>query len=1046
MKRTPGLGLVLVIGLLTGGPCAAQDSVRAADTYNAASGMLARGLDDLAAEEYEKFLSEFPRHELADQARYGLGVARSRLGQHEETIEALTTLLGDDDFRFHAEAALLSARSHLALNQPGEAAGVLTDALGAHGGHALAAPMASLLVESLSRSGENDEAVEMYETHRSALTGPHAERATYFAALAEIARGNPRQAVGLLGLLGRLESGTSPIAASARLMLARTLHQTGETESAASAYRVALDKADEAQRPEIVLGLAQVLADLDRLEEAVAQLDKIEERSVSDDLRLRTRLERGRIACLGGDFDLARRTLEPVHRRAPESLGDDAAYWLARAYSGQGEHARASEVLAKALETHPDSGLVPELTYQLGLALGASGDHDEACRVLRELARNHAGEPIAGEALLAAASFAQASGDMALAERLSDEASGGLTGDAAFDASYLGAESAYQREDYRSAAQAFTQLLEQLPKGHRHRAMSIYRLGMSQSRLGDTVSARRTLGELFAKGDPDERFLPALLTLGDLAFAEGDWGDAAKWLERYTELGPDVPSWDEATLRLGLALGSSGNRTGAASAFERLIEASPDSSLAQRAQYELALVALALDDSARAVRAFEAAAKGQDTEIARHALEQLGSLAGAAGDHAKAASYFAQGASLGPDDAGSASRLNQARALVAGGDYREAADVLGRLELGSLEPSPRAEASALLTISLAQLAKHDEAIRASEPLIRSRQSLGELDPQTASWALSERARSLRALKRDPEAERTLTLLLETFPESPLAPTAHLELADIAMGDERYTEAAGHCLAILRMQEPPGAALLEQAAYRLGVSARELGNHAGVVEALTELAERTPTDRLSASASLIAGESLLELGRHAEAAELLAIGAASQEPEIAPIAMLRLGEAELGLQRWARAEATYAEFLSAHSGDPRAYLALFGRAWAQENQGRQDEAIAGYREVVAQHDGETAARAQFQIGECLYAQKKHEEAVRELLRVDLVYAYPQWSAGALYEAGRCFEALDRVGDARAQYEAVVERFAETQWAELAHRRLNAIEQDSTQQGG
>jgi TolA-binding protein len=100
-------------------------------------------------------------------------------------------------------------------------------------------------------------------------------------------------------------------------------------------------------------------------------------------------------------------------------------------------------------------------------------------------------------------------------------------------------------------------------------------------------------------------------------------------------------------------------------------------------------------------------------------------------------------------------------------------------------------------------------------------------------------------------------------------------------------------------------------------------------------------------------------------------------------------------------------------------------------------MAEYAIVTGKHQGPTAARAQFQIGECLFAQGKHDEAVRELLKVDILYAYPEWSAAALYEAGRCFEAMNQTEKARAQYEQVREKHGQTRWASLAAKRLTAL---------
>ena len=82
-------------------------------------------------------------------------------------------------------------------------------------------------------------------------------------------------------------------------------------------------------------------------------------------------------------------------------------------------------------------------------------------------------------------------------------------------------------------------------------------------------------------------------------------------------------------------------------------------------------------------------------------------------------------------------------------------------------------------------------------------------------------------------------------------------------------------------------------------------------------------------------------------------------------------------------------------------------------------------------------ATVQIGECLFARKQYEDAARELLKVDILYAYPEWSAAALYEAGRCFEALGKTVEARTQFKAVVDKHKQTRWGELAGKRLAAL---------
>jgi tetratricopeptide (TPR) repeat protein len=73
----------------------------------------------------------------------------------------------------------------------------------------------------------------------------------------------------------------------------------------------------------------------------------------------------------------------------------------------------------------------------------------------------------------------------------------------------------------------------------------------------------------------------------------------------------------------------------------------------------------------------------------------------------------------------------------------------------------------------------------------------------------------------------------------------------------------------------------------------------------------------------------------------------------------------------------------------------------------------------------------------FALAQPEDAIRELLRVDILYAYPKWSAAALYEAARCFETMERFDDAIAHYQRVIDQHEQTDWAALASRRLKAL---------
>ena len=219
---------------------------------------------------------------------------------------------------------------------------------------------------------------------------------------------------------------------------------------------------------------------------------------------------------------------------------------------------------------------------------------------------------------------------------------------------------------------------------------------------------------------------------------------------------------------------------------------------------------------------------------------------------------------------------------------------------------------------------------------------------------------------------------------------------------------------------------------------ELGRYSESAELFEEFITLYSASPLLASASFFCGEALQRLGKTERAVVHLArvVERFPSDPVYGP-GLLRMGECLTGLQRWPRAEQVFTEYLDRFGDTDQWFQARFGQGWARENQQRYDEAVQAYREVVARHRGPTAARAQFQIGECLFAKKQYEDAARELLKVDILYAYPEWSAAALYEAGKCFEKLVKPVEARAQFKAVVEKFEGTRWAEMAAKRLGEL---------
>jgi len=309
--------------------------------------------------------------------------------------------------------------------------------------------------------------------------------------------------------------------------------------------------------------------------------------------------------------------------------------------------------------------------------------------------------------------------------------------------------------------------------------------------------------------------------------------------------------------------------------------------------------------------------------------------------------------------------------------------------------------------------------------------------------LYELAWAHRELKQPDAAKKAYRRLLAAFPGSSLVTQVRAELAELLDVAKEYAEAAD-LLKQVAADKSAGAGVLSVGLYRLGLCCEKLGRSAEAAAAFSRFASEYPADENVPSALYKAGQAYAAVENFAEAqrhlALLLAKGPSRKVGrELDTVARLKLGEVQAEAGEYEKSAATYAAFLQKYRKPESkyAYLARFGVGWAMENRRKYAEARKWYAEVIETHNGPTAARAQFQIGECYFAEGRYALAVRELMKVDIVYAYPEWSAAALYDAGKAFEQLKQLDNARKQYALCVRKYKDSGPAELAARRLKAL---------
>ncbi len=1030
------------------------DDISALRDYFTGNGLLNRGMYELAVAEYRGFLKEHADHEKAPVARYGLAVSLFHLARYDEAVVELEQLRPRSQFAYAAEVLTILGRCQLARGRFDAAAECFGDTVRDHAGHDLADDAAALQAESLYRAGT----FERVEGPCELLTtrwpqSPLRERAELFWGLSDMARGDYAQGARRFeAMTQRFPDGE--YADQTSLLLGQCLHRSNAWRQAMAQYRKVIERARDEYVPDAMYGLAKLLHRQDRPEPAGRLLDQLVERFPQDERIPEARLLRGRTWF---DLEAYDRAFEQFERlsRVRGDLRDAAAYWMAKCRLRQGRAADAAERFRKALRRFPESELRAEMTYDRAVALVRAGEADGALRVLdgfRSSFPRHALLPDAVQ-MMAATHHQERRYRESLELCRQFEADYPDHPQLAPAVAFLAAENEYLMKNYAPAAAAYRSLLGLYPE-HEQADQARYRLGMALYYGLAFDEADEVLGRVADGRQTEPAFRGSLLALGDGHFQRDQWQPAETYLGDYLSFGLDQPSADDALLKLGIARQRQGAAESALEAFDLLIEKLDESPHRLHAIFERGQVLVTLGRADEAAGALgQVLALGSDSRFAAHALNHLAALALGRGDHPEAAGYFGRAAEAFAAQSGagalSAEALfQQGQALMSAQQFEMATAVLSRLTTDHPSHARRPQASALRAIALARRGGrrgHAEALTQIERV--QQEHAGDLDASLRAALSYEKAWCLRELDRAGDAAGAYRAVLGEPRQGDVYDHALLELAELEIEAERYTAAADLLLELRRLigggAEVAGE-LQSQCTYRLGLCEFHLGNHQSAAALFEEFLAVVPGSPLAASAGLLCAEALVKTDRYQRATTHLARVVKHFESESASVSqeaqeaygtgLLRLGECLAVLQRWPESEEVFLRYLDRLPRTALRFQAHFGVGWARENQGRHDDAIGAYGEVINRHQGPTAARAQFQIGECLFAQKRFDEAARAFLKVDILYAYPQWSAAALYETGRCFGEMGDPVEAREQFEQVQRDHEQTRWAKLAGERL------------
>lgn len=1019
-RRLLALALPVTLAVaLAAAPTLHADPVRSLQT---AHGLLGRGLYDLAEREYRTALSDADALAPKDAAlaAYGLAVCLDRQDNPAEALDVLAGARLNTDFAFAAEAELLTGACLHRVSRHADAAETLDGFLRRHLDHPAAPQAAAMLVESLASLERHDRLI--IAARASLDRWPDAPAVARTRLLLGVSLDATDRADEAIAMFRQLASTAEPESDEAALRLARLLESTASAEDPAPWYQRAAASADPDLSARAGFALARRAREAND-PRAAAVLRAWIAANPDHPLSAAATIELARALLSAGEPDAARRLLADADQSSTESR-----FWEAKAAAAGEDPRSAVRLLEPLAAADSEDALHPYVLYDLGAALQAVGSVAEAEARFEQLRSQHPRHELGPHAMYAQAAIAldaeRFDEAAAMAARLRTLAP---SHPLAREAALILASAQSASGDHRAARRTLESLGDPAPEVR-------LRLALAQRQAGDPEAAREIFEQLSPLVDQNPSLAPALLALAELAYDRGDWAETITRAEAFLRLAPDHPAVPDATLKLALAIAETGAHADAVKRFDGLrSDTRVAADLRAHAAYAEAASLRALGDLDAAHRLLTAVL--DDAEAARfatHARRLLGSIELERGDPDGAAGRFAE--AVASDDAEPSDALNLARALLASGRPEDALDALDDGSLRSVREPLKSQAGALRAVALVRAGESARALRLIDEVDTS-----QLTPDAATRLTYERALALRDLGRSAESE---SLLLTLQSDNTLADRAALELAALRMeaGDPA---AALEPLDLLlaRAQELP-ADLAAEARYRRGVVAHLTGDPARAAELLAAYAEENPRSPVAVSADLVAARSLIDLDRHAEALPHLrrVIDAEPADDQFAP-ALLLLADAAAQAQRYEESHRAARDHLDRYPDSDLWFRAAFAEGWALEHLGRPADAITAYRAVADRHVGETAARAQFQIGECLFAQGDHERAVAEFLKTDILHAAPEWSAAAIFEAARCFEALQKSGEARAQYRDLLARFPDSSWAEPARARLSALTRDA-----
>ncbi len=1063
----------LLSALLVPARLLAAEDAKAIDDYNFAAWLYNSGKYAMATESYQTFLKNYADHSKAPEARFGMAQSLFHQDSFQLAAEQYEAVRGQyPKFAQLPEVLFQLGQARIGLNQYAEAQALFAELRARYPEHyladwALAREGACYI--SLNKPKQAEPLLQIFLNKYTAAGTPAAkvpatvemlakldkagikaggafldlvERSSFYAALAQF---NQEQfAAARKSFQSFLESyPESKLKDESKFRQAQSLYRQESFVEAATAYApVAAGKSEFAEAAAFERGLA--LHKAGKLKDAAAAFAEMAQRFPGSAKYPKARLYSGTLLFDAGDYAGAMERLKAM-ADAKKEMADEAAFWAGMSLLKAGRAADAEQGFTEAMQAFPKSALLGDMQLGLADARMAQNKHEAAAQAFRDYARGGGQAGQVPRALYSAAvalhrAEKYTTSDELCAEFLKSQTRSDLTPQVLF----LSAENRFLQKEYNPASDQYKEFLERKDAPPDLAARAHFRLGWIQRYARRYDRALEELAKVDSAAAGKTVAGEVEYLKGVCHFEQKQYIEATQGFTAYLQAGDCARFGDDALLKLAVARAKQNQTKEAMEDFARLLREYPKSDLLPQAQYQMAECCYDLKQYNKAIENYRKVADRQPAdELTPYAVFGIALCHYDAGEWAAAAESFGQVAESGKN----AELLPQAL-------YRKGTSLMKQAKWVEAEAAFRALLSAAPKHELARsaLSMTGTCLQERKQWVEAAtlfQSVitGYASDKDQARIFYEMGWSWREAGKEPESLAAFRTLADKFPDDPLAVDATFYLAEGKYKEPATPESANEAAQRLDAARELYAKVLgmskdkrlgDKSSYRIGWCYWLTRKYPEAAAEFDKLCQEFSDSELVPDALFQAGQSYAKAGNTELAGkrfETLTGNSKYQSFKYLPEAALGLGEARLAAGQPAESAKLLDAWLAKNEKHAAAAQANFLAGRAHYDLKEYDAALASFGKVPALTRSGLAAQAQFYSGQVLQARGDLKAAALAYLRVQALYPEArEWVAAALFENGKCYEALGNKPEALNSYRDVAENFKDTKWAELAAGRL------------